>query len=142
VEQLRDEWRLVLNVDPETNADDEGKDLGVTAWRCLIRCDPLDGTKGEKKYAEVILDAENLRAAEETAFEAVDGLREDGGLAEEFEDHVVVSADRLDEEGLRDLLGSTSKSGRKRRTKVGDEAKAGQAIAPLESGTVRRARWL
>lgn len=142
VEQLRDEWRLVLNIDPEENTDDEGKELGVTAWRCLIRCDPLETTKGEKKYAEVILDAENLRAAEETAFEAVDKLREGGGLAEEFEDQVVVSADRLDEEGLRDLLGSTTKTGRKRRSKAGEEEGAKPTASPLSSGTVRRTRWL
>jgi len=37
VERLREDWRLVLNIDPESNLDDEGKDLGVTAWWCRIR---------------------------------------------------------------------------------------------------------
>ncbi len=40
VEVLRDEWRLVLNIDPETNVDEEGHDLGITGWRCILRCDP------------------------------------------------------------------------------------------------------
>ncbi len=37
VEELRNDWGLVLNIDPETNVDDEGEDLGMTAWRCLAR---------------------------------------------------------------------------------------------------------
>lgn len=40
VELLRDEWRLVLNIDPESNIDEDGKDLGVTGWRCILRYDP------------------------------------------------------------------------------------------------------
>src|SRR5207253_8978612 len=40
VEVLRDEWRLVLNIDPETNLDEDAKDLGITGWRCILRCDP------------------------------------------------------------------------------------------------------
>ncbi|MBC7833938.1 MAG: hypothetical protein H7Y88_02420 [Phycisphaerales bacterium] len=37
VEELRDDWGLVLNVDAEKNVDEEGNDLGITGWRCLIR---------------------------------------------------------------------------------------------------------
>ncbi len=40
VELLRDEWRLVLNIDPESNIDEDGKDLGITGWRCILRYDP------------------------------------------------------------------------------------------------------
>ncbi|MBY0312336.1 MAG: hypothetical protein K2W85_09725 [Phycisphaerales bacterium] len=40
VEVLRDEWRLVLNIDPDRNVDDEGNDLGITCWRIIIRYDP------------------------------------------------------------------------------------------------------
>lgn len=51
VELLRDEWRLVLNIDPESNIDEEGKDLGMTGWRCILRYDPplaaLPGSVGE-----------------------------------------------------------------------------------------------
>jgi hypothetical protein len=48
VEVLRDEWRLVLNIDPETNLDEDGHDLGITGWRCILRCDPAipQGTEG------------------------------------------------------------------------------------------------
>lgn len=147
IEQLRDEWRLVLNIDPESNVDDDGTDLGVTPWRCLLRCDPIEvtgsgGTKAERKYAEIIVDAENLRHAEELAFEALEKLQEQGGLAEEFEDQVVVSADRLDEQGLKDLLGPGGAPSRKRKSKA--EAKtASEGDAPRGSPTsVRRVRWL
>ncbi len=40
VEVLRDEWQLVLNIDPDRNVDDEGNDLGITGWRVIIRYDP------------------------------------------------------------------------------------------------------
>lgn len=40
MEGLRDEWRLVLNIDPESNVDEEGNELGVTGWRCIVRYDP------------------------------------------------------------------------------------------------------
>jgi hypothetical protein len=65
VEELRDEWRLVLNIDPESNVDEEGKDLGITGWRCIVRYDPPvpepaappskgsgKGAKGKKKAQE------------------------------------------------------------------------------------------
>ena len=55
VEVLRDEWRLVLNIDPETNVDEEGHDLGVTGWRCILRCDPPSRqpeAEGEEAEAE------------------------------------------------------------------------------------------
>jgi hypothetical protein len=140
VEELRDEWRLVLNVDPESNVDDDGNELGRTAWRCVIRCDPTDEAKGKPRYAEVLLDADNLHEAEETAFEAVDELRDTDGLVAEFEDEVVVSADRLDEEGLRDLLGSDPVAERKKRSASPPKDESDQEAEA--SGTVRRARWL
>jgi hypothetical protein len=142
IERLRDEWRLVLNVDPETNVDDDGTDLGLTQWRCVVRCDPLDEAKGEKKYAEVILDAENLRKAEEMAVDAVGKMREDGGLEEEFEDQVVVCADRLDEEGLRDLLGSSGKGSKRRKAKVAGAAAGDESGTRALGDGIRRVRWL
>jgi hypothetical protein len=40
MEGLRDEWRLVLNIDPDANLDEDGNDLGMTGWRCIVRYDP------------------------------------------------------------------------------------------------------
>lgn len=104
LERLRDEWRLILNVDPDTNLDDEGQALGLTAWRCLVR------TSTEKhpaeRYAEVILVAPNLMAAEETAGAAVDGLlEEDPG---DWVDSAIVSADRITAEDMSKLTGKSS----------------------------------
>lgn len=40
IEELIDEWGLVLNIDASTNVDAEGRDLGITPWRCVVRFDP------------------------------------------------------------------------------------------------------
>jgi hypothetical protein len=37
LERLEEEWRLTLNVDPRTNVDDEGRELGTTFWRVTNR---------------------------------------------------------------------------------------------------------
>jgi hypothetical protein len=39
LERLKMKWRVVLNVDPDTNLDDEGKELGITHWRAVVRID-------------------------------------------------------------------------------------------------------
>ncbi len=67
VERLRREWLLQLNVQGDTNIDDDGKDLGVTAWRCVLRCIPSE--EGQEVYAEVFLTAPSLDEAERLATE-------------------------------------------------------------------------
>lgn len=71
VEDLRDEWRLLLNIDPTNNVDDEGKDLGNTIWHCVAR---FMGDEGRRKYAEVILAATTLEEAERMAMDAAEAL--------------------------------------------------------------------
>jgi hypothetical protein len=104
VEQLRDEWRLVLNIDPDTNVDDEGKELGIIPWHCLVRC----AAEGDEKarYADVIVSAGNLRQADELALDAVDSLLP-GGI-DEWEESTVVVADRLTAEQLVEALQARS----------------------------------
>ncbi|MCA9293795.1 MAG: hypothetical protein KDA20_08275 [Phycisphaerales bacterium] len=63
VEQLRDRWALQLNVDTRTNVDDGGRELGITAWRCVMRCTP-DAKDAQPVYAEVFLAADCLDTAE------------------------------------------------------------------------------
>jgi hypothetical protein len=99
VEYLRDDWRLTLNIDPESNVDDEGKDLGVTAWRCLVRCVVADEPRA--RYAEVVLAAGSLREAEELTHDAAEELRPETIV--EWEESVVVQADRVDEVGLAEI---------------------------------------
>jgi hypothetical protein len=107
VEELRDDWQLVLNVDPETNVDDEGKELGGTTWRCVVRAEFPRDSEVTTRYAEIVLDASNLRQAETTAAEAVDQL----ALEHEHpppEALTLVNADRLGAESVREILGEAS----------------------------------
>lgn len=102
VERLRDEWRLLLNVDPESNIDERGRDLGVTPWRCIVRVG--DGSK-HVRYSEVLLTAASIRDAEDLAIDAV--LTELSEIASGAEP-LVVAADRLTAEGFRREVGETS----------------------------------
>lgn len=76
VEQLRDQWRLVLNIDPEQNVDDDQNPLGITCWRCLVRCEKEsdDGEPMSVRYAEALVTAECLREAEDLTFDALERL--------------------------------------------------------------------
>lgn len=65
VDDLKEAWRLTLNIDPETNVDDDGAELGLTAWRCLVAM-PTDG-----RAMEVLLVAGSLAEAQRLALEAV-----------------------------------------------------------------------
>ena len=98
VEELRDDWRLVLNIDPTTNIDEDENPLGITPWRCIVRHEPLPAADAPPntepppyRYAEVLLTADSLNAAEDLALDALDqllgksGALEDRGPAEEEE---------------------------------------------------------
>ena len=91
VERLREDWRLVLNVNPDDNVDDDGKALGVCGWRCLVR----GAQEGEAhpKYAEVYLSAGSLSEAESMAREAGEALFDHAD--DEWFELAVVGADRL-----------------------------------------------
>ncbi|MEM8758481.1 MAG: hypothetical protein AAGF47_11965, partial [Planctomycetota bacterium] len=89
VERLRDSWRLLLNVDPESNVDDRGRPLGITPWRCVVRVG--DG-RSALRYAEVLLTAGSMREAEDLALDGV--LAESASLPPGAEPMVIVS-DRL-----------------------------------------------
>jgi hypothetical protein len=142
VELLRDEWRLILNTDPDRNLDENGLDLGTTAWRCIVRLDTDDGRPAA--YGEALLAAQCLRDAEDAAIEAIERLPEarayisasaghdrtdDAEGIEGWTEAVPVSADRLTLEDLNRLLG---RSGAKRT----------RPISQLQPGKVYRAAWL
>ncbi len=136
VEQLRDDWRLVLNVDPETNVDDDGKELGRTTWWCRVRVAVGEASgesePGEKmpalstgeiteaaaaedeaegewatRYAEVVVTATCLREAEEMAAEAAEKLA--GMEDSEAPPPFVVFADRMSEDQAAEYLGRSGK---------------------------------
>ncbi|QOJ00326.1 MAG: hypothetical protein HRU70_07415 [Phycisphaeraceae bacterium] len=134
VERLRTDWRLVLNIDAESNVDDAGKDLGTTAWWCRVRVPVgVEGATGDgdveeldSRYAEVILAADHLRGAEEAAMEAASKLAglEDNPEYEPF----VVFADRMTPDQLEEHLAKGSKG--KKSSKP-----------TLAAGKVYRAKW-
>jgi predicted nucleic acid-binding protein len=100
VEVLRDEWRLTLNVDPDSNLDEEGRDLGLVPWHCQVRC----AAEGEEtcRYAEILVGARSLREAEELALVASEQLLPKG--TEDWEEQSVVAADRLNTEMLAEVM--------------------------------------
>lgn len=100
IEHLRDEWRLTLNIDPETNVDDAGNELGATAWRCLVRTSPSLDIPWT--YADVLIRASSLREAEETALDAAAANLKGGDPIER--ETLLVFADRLSEHDLDQLL--------------------------------------
>lgn len=110
VEYLREQWRLSLNVDPDRNIDEEGTDLGITPWRCLIRCEKGDAADPQftVRYAEAILSAGSLREAEDLVFEALEQLipPED---RDSF-DPVIVAMDRIGPEQLLEFVRRTDPS--------------------------------
>ncbi len=113
VEELRDLWGLTLNVDPVRNPDDDGHELGMTYWRCIVR---VLADEGNMRYAEALLSAENLQTAGDLACSAVEQL--DPALSpetppddQEPSELDVLVADRLRETQVRDLLGEQAKMG-------------------------------
>lgn len=76
VEHLCDEWGLILNVDPLSNTDDEGRELGITGWRCLVRTEHPEDLRSTR-YAEVYLTASCLSEADALALSAVERLLDD-----------------------------------------------------------------
>ena len=92
VERLRDDWRLVLNIDAEQNQDDEGNELGMTDWRCLVRC--ASERQPEARYLEVVLRASSLSEAEEIASEVASG-QVDRESAGSWVDLIIIACDRM-----------------------------------------------
>lgn len=150
VERLRDDWHLVLNIDPDTNVDEKGQDLGVTPWRVIVRCEAED-EKREATYAEVLLKANNVRSAEEGAFEGTDGLELPKGVAE-WADMVIITADRLTDESLEELMSAGGEKALKRRKTGKPRPKTEQmkiegrdsaeSEALMGEAEVLRARWI
>jgi hypothetical protein len=142
VERLRDEWRLVLNTDPDRNLDEDGTELGTTAWRCVVRFDADDGRP--PAYGEALLAADCLRDAEDAAIDAVERLPEARayfnrapGPQHADNDHAIqgwtqavpVSSDRITLEDLNRLLA------RPGTRKI-------RPITDLHPGKIYRAEWL
>lgn len=110
IERLKDEWSLLLNVDPETNLDADGRPLGVTLWRCVARC---ERAKSPPRYALLTLRASCLREAEELAYEAVERMTGDEAA---WDDVIVVTSSRIKAEQIdetKELSGKPTLRGRR-----------------------------
>jgi len=138
VERLRDQWNLVLNVDPDTNVDEEGKPLGTTPWRCVVRVERGDARrKTREQYAEVLLYADCLKVAEEASMTAVENLV--GSKKPAIEDALIVAADRLMPEQMSQLMGEVKKA-RGKGGGTGGSTSSGRG--EMVSGTVKSCKWL
>ena len=117
IQGLREHWRLTLNIDPDSNIDDEGNDLGATGWRCVVRR-RTDGAGAEEiealLVADCLSDAERLalsaKAPGQAADEADASAQADAGeqIATEAE---IVSVDRVTPEEFAGLLGAGEAAG-------------------------------
>lgn len=82
VEVLRDEWRLVLNIDPDRNVDDEANDLGITPWRIIIRYDPPlpeEVESDSEKSADEPKESGTIREAHVSGEDDEEGIHQNGG---------------------------------------------------------------
>lgn len=131
VEDLRDAWRLELNVDVTQNVDEAGRELGVTPWRCVVRTE----AEGRTRYAEVLVTADCLLHAEELAYDGTMGLMASEELADEEAEPMVVSADRLTETQASEYL---AEPGSHEPPKQGDNGRS----FDLSEARVIRGRWL
>jgi hypothetical protein len=145
VEELRDEWGLVLNIDGDRNVDDEDNDLGMTGWRCVARHDPMPPEEAAEaeptgratdppppaprsRYIEVLLTADCLGAAEQLLWESVESLTGTDS-SPEMQD-VAIAMDRLTPEHFAEAVAAT------------EGKPTGVEPSPMDEAKVWAIRWL
>lgn len=69
--QLREAWGLELNVDPATNVDEAGRNLGLTLWHAVVVADSADGDPERGAYLSVWLTAGSLAEVERLVDDAM-----------------------------------------------------------------------
>jgi hypothetical protein len=100
LDELRGAWALELNVPGEGNADEDGKELGMTGWRCLVRC--IRGEDLPDRFAEVLLTADSLDTAERLATEGAARLDD---ASETWAAIDPIALDRLNPDHFAEALG-------------------------------------
>ena len=70
--QIRGEWGLQLNIDPASNLDEGGRELGYTLWHAIAMADPMDQENGGGAYITVWVTAANFEQAETLIESAVE----------------------------------------------------------------------
>lgn len=74
---LRHAWNLELNIDPESNVDEGGRDLGSTLWHAVVIVDnqhnrPTGNGHGQSAYASIWATAGSLNEMEHLIQSAID----------------------------------------------------------------------
>jgi hypothetical protein len=62
--QLRHEWKLELNIDPQTNVDEGGRNLGLTLWHAVVVVEDAAGDSDVGAYASIWATASSLGGME------------------------------------------------------------------------------
>ena len=70
--QIRSEWGLQLNIDPASNLDDGGRELGYTLWHAIAMAGPLKSENEGGAYITVWVTAANFEQAETLIESAVE----------------------------------------------------------------------
>ncbi|MFG0330908.1 MAG: hypothetical protein ACF8PN_13550 [Phycisphaerales bacterium] len=70
---LQRAWRLELDVDLDGNADELGRELGVTIWH-VVALAVSEQTEGQYAYVEMWMSADSLGQVEELAAEVFEGV--------------------------------------------------------------------
>lgn len=68
--QLRHEWRLELNIDPETNIDEGGRELGLTLWHAIVTVDEVEGERERRADVSIWATAGSLSEMQQV----IDGI--------------------------------------------------------------------
>jgi hypothetical protein len=131
IENLREEWRLVLNVDPDTNLDDEGHEVGTCAWRCVVRAETED--EPTARYAEVFVVADCLSEAEELTREATEAAVPE--VEGKWRELALVAADRMNAEQAEETAAELGQTGAANRNKLA-------SLKKLRTTEVVALRWL
>lgn len=92
IEKLRTNWHLTLNIDIETNLDDDANELGVTGWRCFARL--FNDDPNQHQLVEILLTADSLHHLEDLVFEVTDQIPAPDDKS--WDEIVILSADRLE----------------------------------------------
>jgi hypothetical protein len=97
--ELRHDWRMELNVDPDTNVDEGGRRLGLTLWHAVLGVHHVDDTEQVREM--LIWATAGSLTQLETLIEAVLQQSEEWVLDEVFATDRIAYDERPDE--LADL---------------------------------------
>jgi len=70
--ELRRRWRLELDIDPERNLDEGGRELGLTLWYCELLAHPRHSENGRDGLMQLWASASSLSQLESLIGEAMD----------------------------------------------------------------------